>query len=454
MKARLMVVLVVLVLAAGMANAGLDEGKAAYERANYPVAIREPQPLAESGNAYAQSRLGTMYLGGMGVAHNPEAALNWLRKAADQGDAQAQGWLGYMYVRGVGIGRNVAEGLRWIRMGAAQGDPYALLSLAWVYRHGHGVAKDEAEEQKWLGRSAEEFRKAADQGDATAQYALAGAYAKGHGVAIDEAEAVKWLRKAIEQGHASAQNSLGDAYRSGQPAPGSAAGQVARLRKATDHSDTAMQILLGVLYAQSSGIAKDEAEALKWYRMAADQGHTEAQFMANALEKKLAAANRGQPSSATPSPPQPDPALRAYSNAVHRWSVSYPSGWKLDAANPADVRIVSPAGDGQCGLHSAEVRFATVDEYAEFMQAHTAKHFKDRGVAVRHAPIRRITLENGASGIDVTTEILSGGRSRRIYVLANAVGYGIDCETHATNWGKLEPFFARIISSFTLEKKP
>ena len=88
------------------------------------------------------------------------------------------------------------------------------------------------------------------------------------------------------------------------------------------------------------------------------------------------------------------------------------------------------------------------------MIAFNEKYFKDRGVQVRSSPKQRILLPNEVSGVDVLTEILSGGRSRRIYVLADAVGYGIDCETFATNWGKLELFFSRIIGSFTLERKP
>jgi TPR repeat protein len=281
MNTRLMVVLSILVLAVEMANAGLDEGRVAFERADYPAAFRELQPLAEQGNAFAQSRLGRIHLQGLGVARNPAEALKWLRKAVDQGDAHAQALLGFMYVEGTGVGRDVAEGLRWLRLAADQGDPLAQNMLGSMYRHGQGVAKDEAEALKWIGRAADGFRKAADQGDASAQNMLASMYANGQGV------------------------------------------------------------------------AKDEAEALKWYRKAADQGYAGARFRLIALEKKLAAANRDRPSSATPSPPQSDPALRVYDNAVHRWSVSYPSDWKLDAADAAYVRVFSPAGDGQCGLHSS-----------------------------------------------------------------------------------------------------
>jgi len=93
-----------------------------------------------------------------------------------------------------------------------------------------------------------------------------------------------------------------------------------------------------------------------------------------------------------------------------------------------------------------------VDEFTDFMQAESERLFRDSGVTVRSLATQKISLPNEVIGNDVVTEILSGGRSRRIYVLANAGGYDIDCETYAQNWEKLEPFFARIIGSFTLEK--
>jgi TPR repeat protein len=57
---------VFLVLAAGDARAGFDEGLAAYERGDYATALRELRPLAEQ-DAAAQFLLGLMYDEGRGV---------------------------------------------------------------------------------------------------------------------------------------------------------------------------------------------------------------------------------------------------------------------------------------------------------------------------------------------------------------------------------------------------
>ena len=81
---------------AGPARAGLDEGVAAYVRGDWAAALREFRPLAEKGEADAQSTLGLMYSKGQGVAQNYAEALKWYRRAADQGLALAQFNLGVM----------------------------------------------------------------------------------------------------------------------------------------------------------------------------------------------------------------------------------------------------------------------------------------------------------------------------------------------------------------------
>ena len=58
---------VFLVLAAGDARAGFDEGVAAYKRSDYAAALREWRPLAEQGHADARGGLGLMCFKGQGV---------------------------------------------------------------------------------------------------------------------------------------------------------------------------------------------------------------------------------------------------------------------------------------------------------------------------------------------------------------------------------------------------
>jgi TPR repeat protein len=59
--------------------AGFDEGLTAYLRGVYATALRELLPLAQQGNAKAQSFLGFLYSKGHGVPQDDAKALQWYR---------------------------------------------------------------------------------------------------------------------------------------------------------------------------------------------------------------------------------------------------------------------------------------------------------------------------------------------------------------------------------------
>lgn len=62
--------------------------------------IADIRARAEAGDALAQTRLGTMYATGRGVAQDDAEALRWFRLAADQDSATAQVYLGEHVRRG------------------------------------------------------------------------------------------------------------------------------------------------------------------------------------------------------------------------------------------------------------------------------------------------------------------------------------------------------------------
>ena len=100
---RILATLLLLTLAAPAWGQDIDKGLQAYERGDYATAVREWRPLAEKGNAIAQSKLGFMYAFGEGVTQDDAAAVGWWLKAAEQGDAKAQSNLGNQYSRGEGV---------------------------------------------------------------------------------------------------------------------------------------------------------------------------------------------------------------------------------------------------------------------------------------------------------------------------------------------------------------
>jgi hypothetical protein len=66
------------------ARADFNAGVAAYKQADYATALREWRPLAEQGDASAQSFLGIMYVEGLGVSQDYSKAHMWFNLAASR----------------------------------------------------------------------------------------------------------------------------------------------------------------------------------------------------------------------------------------------------------------------------------------------------------------------------------------------------------------------------------
>ena len=100
---------------------------------------------AEQGDAGAQHALGGMYLNGLGVQQDVEAAFWWIGLSAGQGDANAQNGLGGMYLTGLGVQQDVEAAFWWIRLSAGQGNAGAQYNLGVMYANGDGLPRDDAE---------------------------------------------------------------------------------------------------------------------------------------------------------------------------------------------------------------------------------------------------------------------------------------------------------------------
>lgn len=250
------------ILTATPALAGWDEGVAAYQRKDWPTALRELKPLADAGHAGALFRLGTMTLHGNGVTKDEASALNLLRAAAEKGDAAAQTSLGTMYYQGIGTQRDMAQALTWLGRAADQGQANALNNLGQIHMLGGGVAKDEAKALEYL-------RKAADKGIPASWETLGLAYWDGKGVTPDHAEAVRWFRKAAERGMLVSQNRLGAALWNGDGAARNQAEAVRWFEQAGAQGDSASLTNSSLAYANGIGVAKDAEKAALYAIVAA-----------------------------------------------------------------------------------------------------------------------------------------------------------------------------------------
>ena len=100
---------------------GFAKGLAAAQSGDYATAMKEWQPLAEQGNANAQSNLGVMYEHGDGVIQDYAEAVKWYRLAAEQGNASAQNNLGVRYESGLGVLQDNILSHMWYNIASANG---------------------------------------------------------------------------------------------------------------------------------------------------------------------------------------------------------------------------------------------------------------------------------------------------------------------------------------------
>lgn len=109
--------------------ASFEEGWAAYEQDDFPVALSIWSNLANSGNINAQVNLGVMYDYGKGVTQNHKQAARWYRAAADKGNAIAQYNLAILLRAELVSGDENLTAEHWLKQAASQGYEAARVEL-------------------------------------------------------------------------------------------------------------------------------------------------------------------------------------------------------------------------------------------------------------------------------------------------------------------------------------
>lgn len=148
-----------------------DDALQAYDKGEYATAAQLLAPLAKSGDAIAQLRLGMLNFYGKGVKENEAAAMELWEKSAAQGNTEAMFQLGKAYTFGSQLTKNTAdpdvEAAKWYYKAGSAGHAEAQFSLGLMFLVGKGVVEDHAEAMRWI-------RLAADQGQPEAKRFLAG----------------------------------------------------------------------------------------------------------------------------------------------------------------------------------------------------------------------------------------------------------------------------------------
>ncbi|CAI2164730.1 15562_t:CDS:2 [Funneliformis geosporum] len=184
---------------------------------------------SESGNKYAQYKLGLYYQNGWEIEKDETEAFKWFEKAAKQDHSDAQNYLGFFCEKGIGKQKNLKASFYWYLKSAKNGNKFAQHNLSLYFK-----TIEEIEEDKI--KSFELYSILAQLDDNDAQTFLGFLYKNGLGTQKDLKKSFYWYQKSAENGNELAKYNLGNFYRYGW----------------------------GI-------VEKNENEALKWYKELAGQ---------------------------------------------------------------------------------------------------------------------------------------------------------------------------------------
>ena len=104
----------------------LAAATAAIAREEYSIALELLPPLAEAGNAIAQSQLGLLYAEGLGIEADYNTSLPLFTRSAKQGEPDGLYYLGYSYLHGTGVDIDRSRALAYFILAAQMGHKAAI----------------------------------------------------------------------------------------------------------------------------------------------------------------------------------------------------------------------------------------------------------------------------------------------------------------------------------------
>jgi len=211
-------------------------------------------------------------------------------KRAKNGKAWAQRKVGSMYMAGNGVKKNEAEGARWLKKAAGAGNTDAMFTYAGCCQLGSGVPISLIDAKYW-------YEKASDAGDIVAQYNVGiMLFSGGPGVPADPVEAARLFRICADQGHDSSQSMLGVCFATGQGVEknieqamywyGKAVSQ-GNVRAMNNYADVLLDNAEEKYGTYAKAGKSPIPQALYWYRKAAAEGHEDSVTAVTELEQHV-----------------------------------------------------------------------------------------------------------------------------------------------------------------------
>jgi TPR repeat protein len=198
--------------------------------------------------------------------------------AASRGEAWAQTRLGKLYLEAPEAGQSLGQGISLLQEAAAKDDSEALFLLATLTAAGHGVEQSEVE-------AFVKMKRAAELGWREAQFALGAMHFVGRGANKDETAALESFLQAAQQEHVEAMFSAGRILLS-KSDPEQRREGLGLMGRAIDNGHIEATLMLATAYGRGSlGMPKDESQAEAILQPAAERGNADCQFALASLYK-------------------------------------------------------------------------------------------------------------------------------------------------------------------------
>jgi hypothetical protein len=186
----------------GFVMADVNLGIEAYNKGDYSVAYSEFKKASDSGDAFGDHLLASLYYQGHGVEKSIPKAVVLFERAASHGYPASHANLGLMYHSGDGVEPDSKKAIYHYVEAAKTGDFQSSFNLGQIYRKG------------WLDISPSNekavayYRFGAEYGHVPSVNEYALMFAQGLGVPNDFVESYAWMQYAANHGDPSAKKNL------------------------------------------------------------------------------------------------------------------------------------------------------------------------------------------------------------------------------------------------------
>ena len=243
-----------------------DPAFAAFQRGEYLTAFQIALPLAEKGNAPAQTLIAELYEKGLGIAKDTKQSAKWYEIAAKSGNREAQFSYALKLLEGKDVERDKEQGVEMLRQAAEAGHHIAMFNYA------NQIVANRPTSAGYR-KAVPFYEKAAENRVADAYYALSIIYKEGRATGIQDPEkARKWLEKAASAGVDTAQVELSIALINGTDGPKDLELAFNILSNVANEGNVIAQNRLAHMYMDGIGTEPSQLEAAKWHILAQRAG--------------------------------------------------------------------------------------------------------------------------------------------------------------------------------------